>query len=424
MNGLSTPRRFDRMRLSPIADGLAVAVAVSLPWSTSATSILAAVWLIVLLPTLDLAVVRREVATPAGGLPVALVALGMLGMLWAEVTLVERLRGLESFLKLLMIPLLLVQFRRSDRGMRVFAGYLASCSALLVSSAIIARWPELNFLAVHDYGVLVKSAATQSGEFVTCGFVLLFLAVSMLRAKRRTAALWSLILAAGFFADIFYIATGRTALVVIPVLLILLGYRKFGWKGTAGLLVGGALICAAAWMSSPNLQSRTIAVLDELHSYREANEQNSSGERLEFWKKSLGFVRQAPIIGHGTGSIPELFRRSVIGQTGASGSATVNPHNQTFAVAIQLGLVGMAALWAMWIAHLLLFRGDGLAQWIGLVIVVQNIVGSVFNSHLFDFVQGWVYVFGVGVAGGMVYRNRANAPARPEIPGGVPAQAQ
>ena len=55
----------------------------------------------------------------------------------------------------------------------------------------------------------------------------------------------------------------------------------------------------------------------------------------------------------------------------------------------------------MWIAHLLLFRGNGLAEWIGLVVVLQNIVGSLFNSHLFDFVKGWVYVVGVGVAGGI-----------------------
>ena len=61
----------------------------------------------------------------------------------------------------------------------------------------------------------------------------------------------------------------------------------------------------------------------------------------------------------------------------------------------------------MWIAHLLLFRGTGLAEWIGLVVVVQNIVGSLFNSHLFDFAQGWVYVLGVGVAGGMALKNRA-----------------
>jgi len=76
-------------------------------------------------------------------------------------------------------------------------------------------------------------------------------------------------------------------------------------------------------------------------------------------------------------------------------------------VAIQLGLIGAGVLWAMWIAHLLLFRGPGLVEWIGLVVVVQNIVGSLFNSHLFDFTQGWVYVFGVGVAGGMVLKRQS-----------------
>ena len=86
--------------------------------------------------------------------------------------------------------------------------------------------------------------------------------------------------------------------------------------------------------------------------------------------------------------------------------------------------MGTVMLWALWIAHLLLFRGNGLPEWIGLVVVVQNIVGSVFNSHLFDFMQGWVYVFGVGVAGGMAYRFRANAAARQDKSGGSPAQPQ
>jgi hypothetical protein len=32
-----------------------------------------------------------------------------------------------------------------------------------------------------------------------------------------------------------------------------------------------------------------------------------------------------------------------------------------------------------------------------------------FNSHLFDFHEGWMYVLGVGVAGGMVLKGRAGA---------------
>jgi len=72
------------------------------------------------------------------------------------------------------------------------------------------------------------------------------------------------------------------------------------------------------------------------------------------------------VFGHGTGSIHALFEKSAVGQTGAAGVASTNPHNQTLAVAIQLGLVGVAVLWAMWIAHLLLFRGNSFAEWIGL----------------------------------------------------------
>ena len=40
------------------------------------------------------------------------------------------------------------------------------------------------------------------------------------------------------------------------------------------------------------------------------------------------------------------------------------------------------------------------------MVVLQNILSSLFNSHLFDFQAGWIYVLGVGVAGGMVLAAR------------------
>ena len=45
------------------------------------------------------------------------------------------------------------------------------------------------------------------------------------------------------------------------------------------------------------------------------------------------------------------------------------------------------------------------------MVVVQNIFSSLFNSHLFDFHEGWMYVLGVGVAGGMVLQARARGEA-------------
>jgi O-antigen ligase len=35
---------------------------------------------------------------------------------------------------------------------------------------------------------------------------------------------------------------------------------------------------------------------------------------------------------------------------------------------------------------------------------VQNFFTSLFNSHIFDFTPGWMYVLGVGIAGGTMFR--------------------
>jgi O-antigen ligase len=109
------------------------------------------------------------------------------------------------------------------------------------------------------------------------------------------------------------------------------------------------------------------------------------------------------LIGHGTGSIPKLFRNAATAET-IPPAITTNPHSQILAVAVPLGLVGTVVLIALWISHLALFRDSTLVAWLGLVVVTDNIVSSLFNSHLFDFTQGWLYVFGVGVIGGMVLR--------------------
>ena len=132
---------FDHAKLMRLADGLAIAAAVSLPWSTSASGILIALWVVALLPILDMRLLRRIIVTPAGGLPVLLVLLGASGMLWADVVWAERWDGLVSFLKLLVIPLLFVQFRISERGLWVFIGYALSCLVLLVMSSTFWLWP-------------------------------------------------------------------------------------------------------------------------------------------------------------------------------------------------------------------------------------------------------------------------------------------
>ncbi len=192
----------------------------------------------------------------------------------------------------------------------------------------------------------------------------------------------------------------------MPLLLIILGFRYFGWRGVLAAGVAGVILAAVAWAASPLLRERVLLSASDVRAYETGSAISSSGLRLEMWKKSLAFIANAPVLGHGTGSIPDQFRHAATGE-GASAMQATHPHNQIFAVAIQLGFLGTAILMTMWVAHLALFRGGGLIAWIGIVIVVQNLASAPFNSHLFDSFHGWLYVFGFGVVGGMMLRERA-----------------
>jgi O-antigen ligase len=391
-----------RERLGHFADGLAVAVAIALPWSTSAISIMVPIWLVVLASTLDFARLSRVLRTPAGGLPVLLWAVTIVGMAWSDASWADKVEAVRGVHRLLLIPLLLVQFNHSEAGARVMAGFLASCTALLVVSWGLMLLPNPTSWMGRFPGIPVKDYLVQSGEFLLCAYGLSHWGLDEWRAGRRGRALALAGLAVGFMSNIAFVATGRSTLLVAAVLVIIFGLQRFGWRGRLGLIGASALLAIGVWHSSAYLRQRVLAVPVEVSRYVDNNAETSSGLRLEWWTKSLDLVASAPLVGHGTGSIPRLLG----GEPGDSAWITGNPHNVTLEIAIQLGLLGVVVLYAMWAAHLLLFRGSGLAAWIGFGLVVQDIIGSLFLSHLLDFSTGWVYVLGVGIVGGTVLRER------------------
>jgi O-antigen ligase len=397
MTATVSQRDIRRDILPRLADGLAAATAASLPWSTSATGVLMVLWLATSLPTLDLSAVRREMLSLPGGLPVALAGLAIVGLLWSDAPVPERLSGAEPFLRFLAIPVLFAQFRRTDRIIWVGTAFLASASILL---ALVWAMFCFGLDFGHGPGVPVKDYITQSGVFTLCAFALVHIAFECWEQNRRLIAVAGGALALLFVASIFYVSTSRTTLVVIPMLLLLVALQRGSWRAAVGCILSGVLMAATMWTTSSYVRIRVTSVVSEI---MEADvRQTSSGERLAFWRNSLVILREAPILGHGTGMISQTFRAH--SDPNATSFAT-NPHNQIFAIGIQFGGVGIAVLLAMWAAHWRLFRRPGLTAWVGLIAVTQNIVGSLFNSHLMDFTQGWIYVFAVGAFGGAILRD-------------------
>jgi len=168
MTALSATPRFDRTSFVPLADFLTVGVAAALPWSTSATGIFIALWLVVALLTVNPAAFRRELFSAVDGLPVLLCSLGAVGMLWADVSW--------------------------TRGGRNVVG-----------------------VPVHD-------DIFQGSEFLICGFGALgYAVIESSKHKYRDRVLFGLI-GSLFLANFAFAEFSRITLLVAPVLIALLGW--------------------------------------------------------------------------------------------------------------------------------------------------------------------------------------------------------
>lgn len=381
-------------------DLLAVLMAVLLPWSTSGVAILSVLWLAALLWTLEIRAFAQAMKRPVFWLPVALFALAVAGMLWSDAPWSVRFHAAGQAVKLLFLPLIMYHFQRTPRGKWVFVAFLASCTLMLAMSWMAAVLPAFTLKPVRVCGVFVKNYIDQSQEFAFCVLALAFPVMTLWREGKRRSAAWLMALAIAFIANMVFVIASRTALATMPLLLAVFAVRYLPWRGILVLGIVGVL-AGAAWAMAPRMCRTVETISRDIALYQQDSEPTSAGLRVEYWSKSLRFIQEAPLVGHGTGSIRGLFEKARVGRAGrASEQVVSNPHNQTLSVAIQWGAIGVILLYAMWLSHLLLFRGGGFVAWVGLLVVAQNILSSLFNSHLFDFHAGWMYVLGVGVAGG------------------------
>jgi O-antigen ligase len=417
MTTLSRVAPLNHTSLLRLADWLVVLVAIMLPWSTTGTGICIVAWLVAVLPILDVASIRRQLESAPGGLPVLLWCLGLIGMLWADVSWTERFHGLGSFHRLLIIPLLLAQFQRSKHGSWVIYGFLISSATVLIASYVLTLTPGLTWRGANGDGIAAHDDIFQGSVAVICGFGALGYAVSE-AVRRHWLVVFSLVVIAAIFLSYFLIVVefSRSVIVVAAVMAGLLGWRLYRWRGLLGACLLAAAVSVAFWFASSTLRERVYNSIDQIREYSATNKATPIGMHVAFLKESLTIISSAPVIGHGTGSIAEQFRQVTAGRSDAAGVATVNPHNQTFGVAIQIGLLGAVVLWSMWIAHLRLFRGTSIIAWLGTLVVVENILSSTVHSHLFDSVHGWLYVFAVGVLGGMTLHQQTTKSSAAAVP--------
>src|SRR5258708_21645698 len=165
----------------------------------------------------------------------------------------------------------------------------------------------------------------------------------------------------------FIVIVSRTAMVAMPIMLAVFSLLHLRWRSVVAIMGLLAVLAGLAWATSPQLRRIGGTFLSDYQLYKEQNIPTSIGQRLEYWKKSLGFFTEAPVFGHGTGSTRALFEQAAVGQTGAHAEIIGNPHNQTLNVALQWGVIGLVVLYAMWLVDIRLVRWHGVVAAVGLL---------------------------------------------------------
>src|SRR6267154_907414 len=387
----------------------AIATAFTIPVSTSGQAITVSIF--VLLAALT---VKREewlvtFATPAAVLPVGLFLLILIGMSWSPTPFAPG-GGVAHYAKLLLIPVAMASSFTPRQAFQIGYGFLAGCLVVLVLSFLsffILIPPP--FRQAMD-GVPLKDNAVQSGCFALCVFALALGSTRMWVAGNRRRAAGMFILAVVFLADIFMIYISKTGVLMTAALIALFVVHAEGWKRSLLIAVPIALVVAIALWSSAPAQRRLAEIATDIHAVdgdKGSSEPTlSTASRLDFWSKAVEFIKEAPLFGHGTGSTKSLYQSLEATRPSPYGEAVPDPHNQFFAIAIQVGLVGGVTLLVMWAVHFSMFIGGSFASAIGQAVVIQYFIGSLFNSHLSTVTQGMLYCLAVGLLGGIVQRAR------------------
>jgi O-antigen ligase len=335
----------------------------------------------------------------------------LVGMLWSPTPFASG-GGASHYAKLLLIPITMASDFTNNQARQIGLAFLAGCLVILVLS-LVSFFVVLPPPFHSTPGVPLKDNAVQSGCFALSSFGLALIGIHAWRTGNRRGALTAMIFALLFFSDIFLIFFSKTGILGTAALVVLLAVHIGGWRISVSLATAIAIAVLIGLWWSPQARARLTEVLTDIRSVRTQTEESeptlSTASRIDFWRKAVEFIEEAPLFGHGTGSTKFLYQSLEATRPSPYGEAVPDPHNQFFAITIQVGLVGGMLLLVMWSVHFFAVLGRDPTSAIGQAIVIQNFVGSLFNSHLSTVTQGTLYCLAIGLLAGLLKRSQISS---------------
>jgi len=138
---------------------------------------------------------------------------------------------------------------------------------------------------------------------------------------------WTIAFAAvmlGFYLDMRFVATSRTAFAYFPILSILFAVKYLNRRHAVYFLLLAAVVEFGVLLSSPYMRDRIWRTVQDYRMDRDTSvdrgtnsaASTSNGLRLAYWSVSIRAISEAPFFGHGTGATQPLFSREAEGKSG------------------------------------------------------------------------------------------------------------
>lgn len=383
---------------------LAIAAAALVPASTAAASVaivfMLAAWLV---SGRALHTLRASASQRMGQAILLFYAVLVLAMFYGAATWAERWGSLWSWRKMMLGFIILGFFAEELWKQRFLLAFVLVAAAGLMLSYLSALGVIPS--RTDQPGVLLTNHATQGMMFALAALCCLELRVTAGRRLLLAAALL-------FTINIVFISTSRSAYLTLACVALAWGGARLGWRRLP--LVAGAILTLAflAFVVSPTLRDRVQQGIDEARVYQTAVEYTSAGVRMVFLVNTLELARDRPLQGYGTGSFAREYNKRFAGSDGDwRRTPTSDPHNQYLFIAVENGLLGLAAFIVVLVAVFYSARGAGMYGGVARAALLAWCMTSLFNSHFRTFPEGhliWLLV------GAML----AVAPARPRYQNG------
>lgn len=193
-----------------------------------------------------------------------------------------------------------------------------------------------------------------------------------------------------------FITGGRAGQVMFFVMLVILIFQFFDGKkvkSLIGILIILPTVFITSYQLSDHFGNRVQLALSEIVNYSGAKD-TSVGQRITYTSNSLHVIKKNLLIGVGTGDFPLEYKKIHQVKTPLVQSTT-NPHNMYILILMQLGLIGLISMLAIFYLHIKssFYSSNKFIRDVGITLPLLFLVIMLSDSYLLGHYTTLLFVF-------------------------------